>query len=120
MSILSKGASISRPLLLDETNYPYWKTEIRAFIRALDVSVWRSILIGWTLPTMTDSKGKTVIIPEINWSMEDDKLANYNNNALHVIFNGCDAEHIKLISLCEMAKEAWDILQTMFEGSGDV
>ena len=31
-----------------------------------------------------------------------------------------DAKQIKLISLCESGKEAWDILQTMFEGSGDV
>ena len=47
-------------------------------------------------------------------------MANYNNKALHAIFNRCDADHIKLISSCETTKEAWDILQTTFEGSGDV
>ena len=45
---------------------------------------------------------------------------NYNNKALHAIFNECDADHIKLISSCETAKEAREILQTTFECSGDV
>ena len=44
---------------------------------------------------MTDSEGKTIIKPKIDCSMEDDKLANYNNKALYAIFNGCDAKHIK-------------------------
>ena len=47
-------------------------------------------------------------------------MANYNNKALNTIFNGCDANHIKLILSCETTKEAWDILQTTFEGSHDV
>ena len=69
---------------------------------------------------ITDSEGKKVLKLEIDWSIEDDRLANYNNKALHAIFNECDVNQIKPISSCETAKEAWDILQTTFEGSGDV
>ena len=47
-------------------------------------------------------------------------MANYNNRALNAIFNGVDAEQIKLISSCESAKEAWGILQTTLKDSGDV
>ena len=93
---------------------------MKVFIRALDVRVWRSILIGWTPLTVTDSEGKSSIKPEIDWSNDDDRLVNHNNKTLHAIFNGYDVEHIKLISSSEMAKEAWDILQTTFEGSSDV
>ena len=107
MSILSNEASISCPPLLDGTNYPYWKTRMKTFIRALDVRDWRSILTRWTPPTTTDSEGKKVIKPEVDWSVDDDRLANYNNNALHTICNGCDVDHIKLISSCETTKEAW-------------
>ena len=67
---------------------------------------WRSILTRWTPPTVTTSEGKKVLKPEVDWSNGDDRLANYNNKALHAIFNGCDANHIKLISSCETAKEA--------------
>ena len=77
-------------------------------------------MTGWPPPTIKDDEGKTILEAEINWSTDDDRLANYNNKALHTIFNGCDAEHIKLTSSCETDKEAWNILQTMFEGLGDV
>ena len=79
---------------------------MRAFIRAIDVRAWRSILTGWTPPTVTDSKGKKVLKPEVDWSNDDDCLANYNNRALHTIFNGCDVDDIKLILSCKTAKEA--------------
>ena len=69
---------------------------------------------------MTDRKSKTIIKPENDWSIEDDKLVDYNNKALHAILSGCDVEHIKMIYSCEMAKEAWDILQTTFIGLGNV
>ena len=86
----------------------------------MDVRAWRSIMTGWTPPMVTDSEGKKVLKPEIDWSTKDDRLANYNNKALHAIFNGCNADHTKLIFSCETAKEAWEILQTTFEGSDDV
>ena len=58
--------------------------------------------------------------PKIYQSTEDDRLVNYNSKALYAIFNRCNADHIKLISSCEIAKDLWDILQTIFEASGDV
>ena len=93
---------------------------IRAFIRAMDVRAWRSILTGWTPPFATDSKGKKTLKPEVDWSNDDNRMANKNNKVLHAIFNGCDADNIKLILSCEIAKEAWEILQTTFEGSSNV
>ena len=79
---------------------------MRAFIRAMDVRTWRYILTGWTPPVAPDSEGKKVLKPKVDWSNEDDQLANYNNKALHTIFNRCDVDHIKLISSCETTKEA--------------
>ena len=64
---------------------------------------------------ITDNEGKKILKPKIDYSTGDDHLANYNNRALHATFNGCDADHIKHISSCETAKEAWKILQTNFE-----
>ena len=79
---------------------------MRAFIRVMDVRAWRSILTGSTPPIAKDSEGKKSLKPEVDWSNEDDRLINYNNKALHAIFNRCDADHIKLISSCETTKEA--------------
>ena len=120
MSFLAEGGSISRPPLLDGTNYSYWKARMKAFIKALDEKAWRSVLSGWSPPTIKDDEGKDITKPELSWSSDDDKLANYNSKALHAILNGVDATRIKMITNCESAKEAWDILQTQFEVSGDI
>ncbi|PON99959.1 hypothetical protein TorRG33x02_043770, partial [Trema orientale] len=93
---------------------------MKAFIKALDEKAWRSVLSGWSPPTIKDDEGKDIIKPELSWSSDDDKLANYNSKALHAILNGVDTTKIKMITNCESAKEAWDILQTHFEGSGDM
>ena len=86
----------------------------------MDVRAWRSILTGWHHQLPQIIKEKKSLKPEVDWSKEDERLANYNTKALHAIFNGCDTDHIKLISSYKTAKEAWDILQNMFEGSGVV
>ena len=93
---------------------------MRAFIKSLDEKAWRSVLTGWKTPTIKIEDGEIIEKPELDWSAEDDRLANYNSRALHAIFNGVDADQIKLISTCESAKDAWDILQITFEGTGDV
>ena len=78
------------------------------------------VLSGWSPPVETDSSGNTIIKSELEWSIEDDKLSAYNSKALHAIFNGVGEGYIKLISSCVSAKEAWEILQTQFEGTSDV
>ncbi|PON47920.1 hypothetical protein PanWU01x14_240940 [Parasponia andersonii] len=83
---------------------------MRVFIRALDIKARRSILIGWSLPIVRVDDGTISLKSEIDWSPQDDLLASYNTKALHAIFNGCDIEQIMLISSCETAKEAWEIL----------
>lgn len=118
MSFFAEGGSITRPPLLNDTNYPYWKVRMRAFIKSQEERAWRSILTGWTPPTESDDITK--VKSEIYWTDAEDKLSSYNNKALHAIFNGVGEGYIKLISSCVSAKEAWEILQTQFEGTTDV
>ena len=44
---------------------------MRAFIQAMDVRAWRSILTNWTPPTVADSEGKKVLKPEVDWLNDD-------------------------------------------------
>ena len=67
---------------------------------------WKSNLTRWSPLTTKDSEGNETIKAEIDWSNDDDKLANYNNKALNAIFNVVDGKQIKLISSCESVKEA--------------
>ncbi|XP_012852368.1 PREDICTED: uncharacterized protein LOC105971978 [Erythranthe guttata] len=53
-----EGASTVRPPLLDGSNYSYWKSKMKMFIKSVDERAWRAIVTGWT-PLMakgTDAK----------------------------------------------------------------
>ena len=120
MEFLREGGSVQRPPLLDESNYAYWKARMKAFIKSMDEKAWRAILTGWDHPMKNDDNGESVKKSEVEWTAVEDRLANSNSKALNAIFNAVDAIQFKLISTCESAKEAWEILQTAHEGTDAV
>ena len=58
-----------------------------------------------------------MIKPESEWNCEERKIASKNFTALHAIQCGMDDKTFRLITSLESAKEAWDILEEIFEGS---
>ncbi|KAI3457270.1 hypothetical protein Pfo_013933 [Paulownia fortunei] len=105
MDHLCEGGSITRPPLLEGTNYSYWKAKMQAFIKSVDEQAWRAVVT------------EEVLKPKDQWNTEDEKIANYNSKALNAIFSAVDVNQFKLIAICESAKEVWEILQTAYEGT---
>ena len=120
MDFLREGGSVQRPPLLDGTNYSYWKAQMKAFIKSVDEKARKAILTGWDHPMARNDKRESVPKPEVNWTANEDKLANRNSKALNAIFNAVDANQFKLISTCETAKEAWKILRIAHEATDTV
>ena len=58
--------------------------------------------------------------PEENWSKEDDELALANSKAMNAIFSGVERNIFRLISTCQVDKDAWEILKTTHEGTSKV
>ena len=52
-----------------------------------------------------------------NWDEAKIKAANFNSRALNSLFSAVTNEEFKKISLTETAKEAWTVLQTIYEGT---
>ncbi|CAM8998042.1 unnamed protein product [Rhodiola kirilowii] len=69
---------------------------------------------------MNNLTGESVSKPEALWTEEEDKASMENSKAMNAIFSAVDENVMKLIINCEVAKEAWDILQTAFEGTDKV
>ncbi|CAM8880776.1 unnamed protein product [Rhodiola kirilowii] len=117
---LKEGQSITRPPLLEGSNYATWKPVMRSFLKSLDEKAWRAVMRGWTEPMMNNLTGEPVPKPEALWTEEEDKASMGNSKAMNAIFSAVDENVMKLIINCEVAKEAWDILQTAFEGTDKV
>ena len=104
---MDRGQSLIIPLLFDGTNYAYWKVRMRAFLQSLDEKVQQAVEIGWTKP-------KEVLA---DWDEVKNKVANFNSRALNALFSTVTNEKFKKMSSTKIAKEAWTILQTTYEGT---
>ena len=76
-------------------------------MQSLDEKVWQAMEIGWTKPKEVSA----------NWDDAKIKAANFNSRALNALFSAITNKEFKKISSIEIAKEAWTILQTTYEGT---
>ena len=104
---MDRGQSLFIPPLFDGTNYAYWKVRMKVFLQALGEQVWQAVEVGWIKPNeaLVDWDDATII------------AANFNSRALNALFCGVTNEEFKKISSTEVAKEAWTILETTYEGT---
>src|ERR1044072_6036134 len=98
-----EGGSVTRPPVLDGTNYDYWKARMIAFLRSMDNKTWKAIVKGWTplVKKKTDESTSVTTIDlkdEEDWTKEEDEEALANSKALNAIFNGVDKNMFKLIN----------------------
>ena len=104
---MDRGRSLFIPPLFDGINYAYWKVRMKVFLQALSEQVWQAIEVGWIKPKEAP----------IDWDEATIIAANFNNRALNALFCGVTNEEFKKISSTEVAKEAWTILETTYEGT---
>ena len=74
---------------------------------------------GYFSPTVTANR-VTVSKPEGQRTKEEELTSTCNFRALNAIYNGATMSEFRRISTCTIAKEAWDILQTVHEGTDTV
>ena len=91
----------------DGNNYAYWKVKIKAFLKSIDERVWNSIEYGWEKPITPVSESQT----------SQKEAAAFNSKAMNVILNAVSMEEFKRIPNVEVAYTAWNILQTVHEGT---
>ena len=110
----------STKVMLDGSNYRLWKSRMRSIIRGIDAMAWKSVTTGWSEPKAKDENGVESNKEEELWTETELKMAKLNSRALSAIQTSVTKKHIELIQGCETAKEAWEILQTHFEGTSKV
>ncbi|CAM8895826.1 unnamed protein product [Rhodiola kirilowii] len=109
---LREGQNITRPPLLEGNKYGYWRVRMKAFLKSQDESVWEAVEQGWTHPMTINEAAKPVLLAKARWTEGHKNAKAANSKTMNVIFSGVDGKNFKMISTCEVAKKAWDILQT--------
>ena len=88
--------SLNAPPFFNGGNYAFWKVRMRAFLCAIDESVWDSIENGYVKPKTAKSK----------WDKATLALVNANSKAINTIFYGVSPDEFHRISYIKIAKEA--------------
>ena len=95
---VKEGGSVTRPPVLDGTNYDYWKARMTAFLKSIDNKTLRAIVKGWTPPVnKTTGESSTATIEykkEEDWTKEEEEEAWANSKALNAIFNEIGRAHV--------------------------
>jgi hypothetical protein len=91
----------------DGNNYGYWKARMRFFLKSIDC--WSIVETGWTKAADTTLKA----VPQKNARLSNDK-------AFQALCQALSPSEFAKISNYESAKEAWQILETTYEGTKHV
>ena len=103
---MDRSQSLNAPPFFDGSNYA-WNVHMLAFLCSIDESVRDVVEIGWTRPKVAKS----------TWDKVALVVANANSKALNAIFCGVSLDEFHKISYVSIAKEAWQILETTYEGT---
>ena len=107
---MDQSQSWNAPPYFDGSNYAFWKVRMRAFLCSIDEFVWDAIDIGWTWPEAAKS----------TWDKVALAVSNANSKALNTIFCDVSPYEFHRISHITITKEAWQILETTYEGTKKV
>ena len=107
---MDQSQSLNTPPYFDGSNYAFWKVRMRTFLCSIDEAVWDAIEIGWTKSEAAKS----------TWDKAALAVSNANSKALNVIFCGVSPDEFHWISHITVAQEAWQILETTYEGTKKV
>ena len=80
---------------------------MKAFLKSIDEKVWNSVEYRWEKPTT----------PISEWQTSQKEAAAFNSKTVNAIFKVVSMEEFKRISNVEIAHTAWNILQTVHEGT---
>ena len=102
---MDRSQSINAPPFFDGSNYAFWQVRMRAFLCAINETIWDSVENGQVRP----------ITPKAKWDKAALALANANSKAINAIFCGVSIDEFHKISHVKTVKEAWKILETTYE-----
>jgi hypothetical protein len=81
---------------------------MRTYIQAQGFQVWKSIVDGYTTPTVPPTNDKAV------------KIGENNSKDTNALLNGLSDTVFTKVAHCKSTKEIWDKLQNIYEGDTKV
>ncbi|XP_024177999.1 uncharacterized protein LOC112183918 [Rosa chinensis] len=119
------GGSVNSPPWFDGgcEKYNQWKIYMKSYMYAQDEHVWNIVENCWKTPTVpAKGEGLSAILPKPrkDWTEEEVRDLQADFKIKNNIFTTLSEREKLRISHCDTAKQAWDLLQTTYEGNKKV
>ncbi|XP_074557881.1 uncharacterized protein LOC141813795 [Curcuma longa] len=111
---LKEGHSTTRPPFFEGSNFAYWKSRMEYYLKT-EVDMWFSVTEGFTEPT--DENGK--VLESSRWSPDQKWKSQANAKAVVTLQCGLSSEQLIKVGPFRSAKELWDKLIELNEGTKD-
>ena len=85
----------------------------------MDKGVWDAVVNGPFKPIKV-VEGKSVPKEFSQWTLDENKRAHYDVRAKNIISSALTLDEFYRVSVCESAKEMWDVLEVTHEGTNEV
>ena len=104
---------------LNDSNYAQWKIRVRTSIMAQNFRLWKIIENGPNVP-MKKVGNENVPKPPHECNSHELKLLQLNEMAKHFLIGTMDNNELSKIMHCNTAKEIWDYLEQLYEGTSRI
>ena len=115
-----KDVGVKIPFL-DKDNYHHWKVKMHLHMLSQDEAYVDCIERGPHVPMRAATGNEpSVPKPRHKWSDPDIEQVRKDKKAMNILFNGVDADMFDNIINCKTAKEVWDTIQIICDGTEQV
>ena len=121
-----KDIGIKIPVL-EKDNYHHWKVKMHLHLLSQDESYINCIENGPHIPhkvataaTAIVAVGQSIPKPKAEWTIEDMEEIRKDKKAMNILFNGLDQDMFDNVINIQTAKEVWDTVQIICEGTEQV
>ncbi|XP_074298233.1 uncharacterized protein LOC141629065 [Silene latifolia] len=102
-------------------NFGWWKLKMKHYIKSIDYQCWKIIEDGPLAIEETDIlTGFTKVKAEKDYNEDDFKVAEKNSKAMSILQRCVGEAEVSRISGCPTAKQIWDSLVLVYEGTSQV
>ncbi|KAL3519121.1 hypothetical protein ACH5RR_021710 [Cinchona calisaya] len=120
-ALFFEGQSVTRPPMFNGINFISWRDRMKIFLQSIDIDLWYVVNEGPFEASIIDDhtnrrreKTRNELTPQGKANLT------LNAKAMNVLYNALDANESTRVKGCSSAKEIWDKLKEIHEGSDDV
>ena len=120
-ALFLEGQSITRPPMFNGANYVSCKDRMEIFLQFIDIELWYIVNEGpYEASIIDEINGEKRSKTRFELSPQDNVNLTLNAKAVNIIYNALDANESTRVRGCKTAKEIWDKLREIHEGSDNV